>query len=753
MLPQKNLYVEDVDMHTGGSPGTYVNSLCVAAAQNTLTKGTPMQFNGSQDVYYYESTGNEEEGTTYTNPKLVTIVGTYNYVYIDATGTAADYSAINSAAGLSGKVVIVNRGDLSFVEKGENAKSYNPKAVIIANNQDGTIYMDLTDFTGTFPMVTITKKDADQIKAGGTAHTANGITYYTGTMKVTDTEKEVIIDRSAATITDFSSWGVPGSLIMKPEITAPGGDIYSVAGTNKTGSGTSGGTDQYEYMSGTSMAAPHITGLTAVLAEYLRENDIFARNSELGSYSLRAITQSLMMSTATPMQPEGEYLPVLQQGAGLADVSKAVAVNSVVMMAENDNLTSKTGAARDGKVKVELGDDPARKGEYDFGFRVYNLTDDTQYFDLDTDIFTQATDGEIMDRGTVPLNASVTYWWEDMAETESHDVNRDGVTDENDAQAILDIVTEKAKAVDFGWDPEDDTDLLLAGDLDGDEMLSSQDAYLLLKWEPSEGGTSKFSVPAHGSNFCSVHINLADEKADLDEIFTGGAYIQGFTYITSASTATRDGGVYGDQHSIPILGIYGSWTDATMFDTVSYTEKLYGSEQTSYTGNDPTNYLTMLQNGATVKFSGNPYKVENSFPADRLAINSNTTIKEIRYNLIRAAGTTGFALSKLDEDGNVTEVVSSSVTGKEVTGIFYDQTAGWQGLGQKFYSVNKTPGSYGLSEGEHFRIGYYAIPEYNAMVVNDSYASNTSGILGEAGFNTLLKSNVLGRGAFVVHTA
>ena len=33
-----------------------------------------------------------------------------------------------------------------------------------------------------------------------------------------------------------------------------------------------------------------------------------------------------------PMAPEGEYLSILQQGAGLADVSRATAVNSVVMM-------------------------------------------------------------------------------------------------------------------------------------------------------------------------------------------------------------------------------------------------------------------------------------------------------------------------------------------------------------------------------------------------------------------------------------
>ncbi len=751
-LPNKYLYLEDVSMHTGGSPGSYLNSLGVAAAQNTLQKGTPMLFNGNQDVYYYESTGNEEEGTTYTNPALTTIVGSYNYVYIDATGTADDYSAVNSAVSLSGKVVIVNRGGLSFVEKGENAKSYNPKAVIIANNQDGTIYMDLTDFTGTFPMVTITLKDANKIKEGGTAHTANGITYYTGSVQVTDVEKEVVIDRDQATITDFSSWGVPGSLLMKPEITAPGGDIYSVYGTaNKTSGGTEGGADAYVSFSGTSMAAPHIAGLTAVLAEFQRENDLVAMNTGLSDYSTRAIAQSLMMSTATPMKPEGSYLSILQQGAGLVDVSKAVTSNSIIMMdPANSGLTGKTGAAADGKVKVELGDDPGRLGDYSFGFTVYNLTDDDLHFNVNTDMFTQGiredASGELlMDRGTIGLNASATCWWEPIdgsVPAEGHDVDRDGDTDKDDAQAILDYLTDEKE--------ESEVDLDVA-DLDEDGEITTLDAYLLLGFEPEEGtGYANGVVPAHGSRYCAVRITLSDaEKEDLDLYFEGGAYLEGFTYVT-CDTTTEDGAVYEDAHSIPILGFYGSWTDATMFDTASYTEKLYGSNQENYSGNATTNYLTMQMNGATVKFSGNPYMVENEFPADRLAINSNTTMLNIAYNLVRSAGTTGFAVTKLDADHQVTDVISSAVTGNEITGLwYYVNGSSWQGTTMKLYNVNKTPSAYGLAEGDRFRVGFYAIPEYNAMLVNNDYTSAEAGKLDKTGFDTLLKSNVLGEGAYV----
>ena len=737
-------YIEDVYTHTGGSPGSYVNSLCVAAAQNTLTTGKPLKFN-DQSIFYTEST--EGDDGPYTNPEISTIAGAYDLVYIDATGSPEDYSAVNSALSLSGKIVIVNRGGLTFSEKGNNAINYSPKALIVANNADGTFGMVLSDYTGTFPMVSITLKDANTIKTGCEEHTAGGVTYYTGRITVTNSEESMLLERSEATITDFSSWGVPGSLLMKPEITAPGGNIYSVFGTaNTSGGGTEGGTDKYVSYDGTSMAAPHIAGLAGVLAEYLRENDLVAANSYLAQYSTRAIAQSLMMSTATPMMPEGEYLSILQQGAGLAEVARATSANSVIMMSESESgLTGKTGAAKDGKVKVELGDDPDRTGDYSFGFTVYNLTDDDLQFTVTTDIFTQATNGVSMASGTAFLNASCTDWWEPLdgvVPADGHDVDQDGDTDADDAQAILDFLS--------GEKEEESLDLSVA-DLDADDMITSQDAYLLLGWESGDAPADvKGLVPAHGKRYCAVRITLPDsEKADLDFYFPNGAFIEGFTYVTSTGT-TKDGGKYEDEHSIPILGFYGSWTDPTMFETTSYTEALYGNDQLPYSGTRDTNYLTLNMNGANTKFSGNPYMVESEFPTDRLAINSNSKMVRIAYNLIRSAATTGFAVSKLDKDEQVSEVVSSSVIGSEVTGLWYYVNQGsWQNTGTKIYSMNKTPADYGLAEGDVFRVGFYAIPEYYGMLVNEDYTGGEAGVLDSAGFKTLLERNELGKGAFV----
>ena len=158
---------------------------------------------------------------------------------------------------------------------------------------------------------------------------------------------------------------------MKPEITAPGGNIYSV-------NGAVAGGQAYEVMSGTSMAAPQVAGMAALVAQYIRENGL----KEKTGVSVRHLAQSLLMSTAEPVYDAStkSWYSILRQGAGLANVSNAIHAESYVLV----------NGQPDGKVKVELGDDPDRTGVYSADFTLNNLTDEAIEYTLSADVFTQA---------------------------------------------------------------------------------------------------------------------------------------------------------------------------------------------------------------------------------------------------------------------------------------------------------------------------------------------------------------------------
>ena len=152
-----------------------------------------------------------------------------------------------------------------------------------------------------------------------------------GTLTVgSDVASEITADH--VTMSSFSSWGVPGSLTLKPEITAPGGSIYSV-------NGAVAGGKAYETMSGTSMASPQIAGISALMAQYIEENDLVAKTG----LDQRTLIQSLLMFTATPLfdyDNDGYYYPVLQQGAGHVDVGAAVKAESYILMDESSTKSA-----------------------------------------------------------------------------------------------------------------------------------------------------------------------------------------------------------------------------------------------------------------------------------------------------------------------------------------------------------------------------------------------------------------------------
>ena len=743
----RTLYSDDINYSAGGTPGTYTNTLSVASVDNDGYTGNLLNVGGT-GIQFTESGG-------YGNKPIVTALnGDYEYIYLDAPGITSNpgdsyslslFSLI--ADKVKGRVAACNRGGSSFFAKANAAVESGAIATIIVNNQPGTIAMNLTGYEHTEPAVSVTQASGKYFKSAATEtgsftgieliYDADGkivdydyatINYYIGTISVSDEIQHEDFNSPNYTMSEFSSWGVPGSLTLKPEITAPGGDIYSVYGYGwkDDGSAMEGGHDQYTLMSGTSMAAPQITGIIAVIGQYYRENNI----EEKTGLTLRQFAQSLIMSTAEPLTDEyGDYYPVLQQGAGLVKTDNVVSSKTFIHMSEDDgNLTTMTGAAADYKVKAELGQDAARSGAYEYTFEITNFGKDNIKYQLSTDLFTQDIydypDVSYLTDWTIALSSDTKYVI--TIDVVGHDVNKDGVTNSEDAQAILDYLT--------GVVDGEELDLE-AGKLDEDDEVTSRDAYLLLLFLEEQGiGEDWFYLRGGETATVTVKMDVSDSELAYRE---NGGYVEGYTYVS---------GDDGIEHSIPVLGYFGSWTDSSMYDAVTYVEKaMESTAKESYFGAGDTNgYQLKYQDGRTAWFSGNPYVAEPEITDEKFAINSKTVIKNVRYSLIRNSVAKLFVV----KDGSDSIVKTSGFGNAKVYGAFYNsQTAnpGWFETTNQNLVINSTPADLGYGEGDQFSIGIYTVPEYYGVVASEGQSSS----LTESQLKGFIEGGEVGAGAAI----
>ena len=677
------LYAEDVSMQTNGSPGSFTNSLSVASVDNDGKTGYFFTIGDLMIVYNEMLEGNSGK---YSNEPFTTIAGEHEYVFIDGVGTPEDWAAVGDA--LVGKVAICSRGTTSFFEKATAAVDAGAIATFIYNNQAGVINMDLTDYKYTQPCASLTQADGAAVKAASTPVTdeEGNVLYYTGTMTIGDTLGAGQFNSEFYTMSSFSSWGVPGSLELKPEITAPGGNIYSLNGVDKSGTA-------YESMSGTSMASPQVAGMAALVAQYIRENGL----EQTTGLTARQLAQSLLMSTAEPMLASASgYYSVMQQGAGLANVGAAVTADSYITMADGSNA----GAA-DGKVKVELGDDPNRDGSYSATFTVNNLTGLDKAFDLSADFFIQAptSDGVnmYMYTATALIGADVSWTVNgqaiEPANMNGMDFNGDGAVNSDDGQAILDYATGVIDSL---------TNIGKA-DLDADGDVDSYDAYLFL----SELSSGVCMVPANGSAEVTVNFSLSDDWKDtLDYYYPNGTYIQGYIF---AESMTDEEGVAGTSHSIPVLGFFGNWTDPSMFDVGNAQVYATGEETRIPYLNDPevnTFLVTYADEpGAKYVFGGNPLVTDDTYMPERNAINSADMIAGISFAAIRNA-----AASKFTAVNETTgEILADALPGAVSSAYYYVNGAVWRNTG---YTLNTKFDLSSANEGDLISMGLTLAPEY-----------------------------------------
>lgn len=334
------------DSGTVGSPGTYAAAMSVASINGAKTSyllydNNIIYFTEATDRVYEEKNFFDDifdDGETSLEIEYITIPG---------AGREADYAGID----VKGKIALVKRGSSSFEEKANVAQKMGAKGIIIYNNVSGEIRMNVGEAT---LAVCSIRQDAGEVLAANPS----------GIIKISRDQQ------SGPFMSDFSSWGPNPDLQIKPEITAHGGAIYSAVPGNS-----------YEKMSGTSMAAPNMSGVYALLRQYVVEKFPEIAND---SVKINETVNRLVMSTADIVtNTNGLPYSVRKQGAGLANLTNSALTDAYIITYDR-----KDGNAMD-KTKIELGDDPSKTGVYTLKFSVYNFGANSLTYDIAATVMTE----------------------------------------------------------------------------------------------------------------------------------------------------------------------------------------------------------------------------------------------------------------------------------------------------------------------------------------------------------------------------
>ncbi len=355
----------DVDTAMMSSPAIYESNLSVASLENAIQ---------AQPYMTWTAADGSKKDVAYTDPWTVGMRASfadgqeYPVYLVDGYGESGDYYNVgwyneyNNPNGKTGFALVKRGGGISFADKVMNAQSYSTVVhgetkgilgvIVYDENAESTELINMSVENTSLPSAFINGVDgAAMVEAleGG----------YEVKITVSD-EDQALENPTDGQMSTFSSWGAGPSLELKPEITAPGGNIWSTV-LDQINTDDEGYTGSYSMMSGTSMAAPHITGVATLVRQRIESDPQF---EGLSSGEVADLVNQMMVSTAVPQKDtEGVYYSPRQQGAGLVNAGAAV-TTPVYVTVEGQNVG-----------KLELKDDPDRTGSYPISFDLHNISD------------------------------------------------------------------------------------------------------------------------------------------------------------------------------------------------------------------------------------------------------------------------------------------------------------------------------------------------------------------------------------------
>ena len=313
------------DMGTTGHPAVADPSYAVASMENIEMRGrvVEVQGEGQPDISAGTAEGENEKTTTGMKP----------YVYVGLGNTEEQYNGQD----VKGKIVLAMRGDGSFNDKAQLAKTKGAAGIIIYNSPDGNNLSFMSGMENKeFPSVFISNNDGKHLIE---------LLKTNPNQQINITPVHSIKNPKGEQMSEFSSWGITPDLRLKPDIAGVGGQIYSTINENK-----------YTTMSGTSMATPQVAGASALVMQRLYKDGFLKRTADGKPDPIQEyLTVLVMMNTATPVKDtevdEASLYTPKQQGAGLVNLENVVKTFATV------TATGGKDDKEDGKLELgEVGD-------------------------------------------------------------------------------------------------------------------------------------------------------------------------------------------------------------------------------------------------------------------------------------------------------------------------------------------------------------------------------------------------------------
>ncbi len=300
---------DDFGAGTVGSPGVAPDAITVAAVSNSVVYAPTLSVQNAgapANLLAIPFQSNDAPAIWSTVDQTLVDVGSITGtdgkpVEQHLCGPPGNPNATTStlpAGSLTGKIALAARGGCAFVVKAAHAQAAGAVGIVLADNRPGEANPIPVQMS--IPSGMVSDLDAAQLRAYMATHAG------TATIRAGGDPQQIATGRSGV-ITSFSSAGpTEWGHLLKPDISAPGGQILSSTLPEFAGS-------QFAVFDGTSMATPHIAGSAALLLQ-------------LHPGWTPEQVKSALMSTAGPAwsnTARTTEAPVWEEGGGLAALPRA----------------------------------------------------------------------------------------------------------------------------------------------------------------------------------------------------------------------------------------------------------------------------------------------------------------------------------------------------------------------------------------------------------------------------------------------